>query len=61
MSCYNIIDTMTPLQTILQLFLEMEKGGCMDANNLGTIERIIGQVSPNLKKRISLYQMEKGE
>lgn len=58
MSSYNIIDTMTPLQTILQLFLEMEKGGCMDANNLGTIERL---VSPNLKKRISLYQMENGE
>lgn len=52
---------MTHLQTILQLFLEMEKGGCMGADNLSTIERIIGDLCPHLKKRISLYQMENGE
>ncbi|XP_026768393.3 caspase-8 [Pangasianodon hypophthalmus] len=46
--------------TILQLFMELEKGGCMGADNLGTIERIIGFVCPHLKKTISSYQMETG-
>ncbi|XP_060786042.1 caspase-8-like isoform X2 [Neoarius graeffei] len=46
--------------TTLQLFLEMEKGGCMSADNLGTVETIIGNICPHLKKRISLYQMENG-
>lgn len=61
MSYYNIIDTMTHLQTTLQLFLELEKGGLMDAHDLDIIERIIRRVCPHLKKRISLYQMENGE
>ncbi|KAF4087045.1 hypothetical protein AMELA_G00091070 [Ameiurus melas] len=44
--------------TVLQLFLEMEKRGCMGANDLGTLESIVEPVCPNLKKRISLYQKE---
>ncbi|KAK3543695.1 hypothetical protein QTP70_027134 [Hemibagrus guttatus] len=44
--------------TLLHLFLEMEKGACLGADNLGTIERIIGTVCPHLKKIISCYQTE---
>ncbi|XP_053483053.1 caspase-8 isoform X2 [Ictalurus furcatus] len=46
--------------TVLQLFLEMEKRGCMDAANLGTLESITEPVCPSLKKIISLYQKENG-
>ncbi|XP_053353332.1 caspase-8 isoform X1 [Clarias gariepinus] len=43
--------------TTLQLFLEMEKEGCMGADDLSTIEKLIGSVCPRLKKIISVYQM----
>ncbi|GAA6108074.1 caspase-8 isoform X1 [Tachysurus ichikawai] len=46
--------------TLLQLFLEMEKNGCLSADNTNTIESIIGDVFPFLKKIIRSYQMEDG-
>lgn len=54
------MDVMSHLQTLLQLFLEMEKGECLGADNLTTVEKIIGTVCPHLKKIISCYQ-EEGE
>ncbi|XP_027020035.1 caspase-8 isoform X2 [Tachysurus fulvidraco] len=44
--------------TLLQLFLEMEKNGCLSADNTNTIESIIGDLFPFLKKIIRSYQME---
>ncbi|KAK2849978.1 hypothetical protein Q7C36_008761 [Tachysurus vachellii] len=44
--------------TLLQLFLEMEKIGYLSADNINTIETIIGDVVPFLKKIIRSYQME---
>ncbi|TSM68858.1 Caspase-8 [Bagarius yarrelli] len=44
--------------TILQLFLEMEKECYLAADNLGIMERIVGNVCPHLRKIIQFYQKE---
>ncbi|XP_030642385.1 caspase-8 [Chanos chanos] len=42
--------------TMLQVLLEMEKEACLDASNLDLLERIIGDINPNLKRKISQFK-----
>ncbi|XP_036422962.1 caspase-8 isoform X2 [Colossoma macropomum] len=44
--------------TLLQLFLDLEKAGLLDADNLDTIERVIGSNHPRLQARIKQFKMK---
>lgn len=44
--------------TLLQLFLELEKEGLLDENNLDFLEKIIAPINPSLGKRIIQYKTE---
>uniref|UniRef100_A0A8C2A5Q3 Caspase 10, apoptosis-related cysteine peptidase n=1 Tax=Cyprinus carpio TaxID=7962 RepID=A0A8C2A5Q3_CYPCA len=45
--------------TLLQLFLEMEKEGFLDENNLDVLQKMIADINPCLEKRIIQYKSEK--
>ncbi|KAL7881858.1 hypothetical protein AOLI_G00087070 [Acnodon oligacanthus] len=44
--------------TMLQLFLDLERVGLLDADNLDTIERVIGSNYPRLQARIKQFKMK---
>uniref|UniRef100_A0A8C1CKA8 Caspase-8 n=1 Tax=Cyprinus carpio carpio TaxID=630221 RepID=A0A8C1CKA8_CYPCA len=47
--------------TLLQLFLEMEKEGFLDENNLDVLQKMIADINPCLEKRIIQYKTESCE
>uniref|UniRef100_A0A8C2A4P1 Caspase 10, apoptosis-related cysteine peptidase n=1 Tax=Cyprinus carpio TaxID=7962 RepID=A0A8C2A4P1_CYPCA len=47
--------------TLLQLFLEMEKEGFLDENNLDVLQKMIADINPCLEKRIIQYKSESCE